>query len=135
MLVKDLDAIIDRDIAYLVKVSNVPTVRSHFKQYILFLMIKIFQKYIILVNQLVNLIADSISFNLFTKDLIMTSDEILTKMLEGMLAGLISPTQGEVDVKIEGLKTDGNWQGTTVEKITVNPKFSQNEGVIEDKDE
>lgn len=29
MLVKDLDAIIDRDIAYLVKVNNVPTVRSH----------------------------------------------------------------------------------------------------------
>lgn len=64
-------------------------------------------------------------------------DEILSKMLEGFLAGLMD---GTVDVKIEGLKTktdDGRDEQATIEKIILTPRFSQNEGVtaLEDKDE
>ena len=52
-------------------------------------------------------------------------DEILSKILEGFIAGLMG---GQFDVKIEGLKTktdDGRDETVTVEKITVTPKFSQ----------
>jgi hypothetical protein len=63
-------------------------------------------------------------------------DEILSKMLEGFLAGLMDG----VDVKIEGLKTktdDGGDETATIEKVILTPRFSQNEGVtaLEDKDQ
>ena len=66
------------------------------------------------------------------KDLIM-NDEILTKFMESLMDLQFAFRIGH---DIEEMKIDGRDKTATVESITVNTKFSQNEGVTsEDEDQ
>lgn len=60
------------------------------------------------------------------------NDEILTKLVEGLMT---LKSHGQFEIKIEGMKIDSRDKTATVESITVNTKFSQNEGVTASEDE